>query len=65
MRRATMPAIRPRGRRWATWRAVSNATQSLLAGRKRELGIAFDSGMGVGRDLTLTFELGRGRGLGL
>jgi Ti-type conjugative transfer relaxase TraA len=39
--------------------------ESLLAGRKRELGITFDSGMGVGRDLTLTFGLGRGRGLGL
>ncbi len=39
--------------------------ESLLAGRKRELGIAFDLGMGVGRDLTLTFGLGRGRGLGL
>jgi Ti-type conjugative transfer relaxase TraA len=39
--------------------------ESLLAGRKRELGISFDSGMGVGRDLTLTFGLGRGRGLGL
>lgn len=39
--------------------------ESLLAGRKRELGISFDSGMGVGRDLTLTFGLGRGRSLGL
>ena len=39
--------------------------ESLLAGRKRELGISFESGMGVGRDLTLTFGLGRGRGLGL
>ncbi|UJX45271.1 Ti-type conjugative transfer relaxase TraA [Xanthobacter sp. YC-JY1] len=39
--------------------------ESLLAGRKRQLGISFDSGMGVGRDLTLTFGLGRGRGLGL
>ena len=39
--------------------------ESLLAGRKRELGISFDSGMGVSRDLTLTFGLGRGRGLGL
>lgn len=39
--------------------------ESLLAGRKRELGIAFDSGMGIGRDLTLTFGLGRGRDLGL
>ncbi|WP_054309433.1 Ti-type conjugative transfer relaxase TraA [Mesorhizobium sp. 1M-11] len=39
--------------------------ESLLAGRKRELGISFDSGMGIGRDLTLTFGLGRGRGLGL
>ncbi|WP_315766595.1 MULTISPECIES: Ti-type conjugative transfer relaxase TraA [unclassified Bradyrhizobium] len=39
--------------------------ESLLAGRKRELGISFDSGMGVGRDLSLTFGLGRGRGLGL
>jgi len=39
--------------------------ESLLAGRKRELGISFDSGMSVGRDLTLTFGLGRGRGLGL
>ena len=33
--------------------------ESLLAGRKRELGIAFDSGMGIGRDLTLTFGLDR------
>jgi Ti-type conjugative transfer relaxase TraA len=39
--------------------------ESLLTGRKRELGISFDSGMGVGRDLTLSFGLGRGRGLGL
>jgi Ti-type conjugative transfer relaxase TraA len=39
--------------------------ESLLAGRKRELGISFDSGMGVGRDLTLTFGLGRGRSLGM
>ena len=39
--------------------------ESLLANRKRELGISFDSGMGVARDLTLTFGLGRGRGLGL
>ncbi len=39
--------------------------ESLLAGRKRELGISFDPGMGVGRNLTLSFGLGRGRGLGL
>jgi hypothetical protein len=35
--------------------------ESLLAGRKREFGIALASGMGGGRDLTL--GLGRGRGL--
>ena len=37
--------------------------ESLLANRKRELGINFDSGMGVGRDLALGLGLGRGRGL--
>lgn len=39
--------------------------ESLLANRKRELGISFDLGMGVSRDLVLGFGLGRGRGLGL
>ncbi|TWG99369.1 Ti-type conjugative transfer relaxase TraA [Mesorhizobium sp. J18] len=37
--------------------------ESLLANRKRELGISFDTGMGVGRDLALGLGLGRGRGL--
>ncbi|MBS7696194.1 MULTISPECIES: Ti-type conjugative transfer relaxase TraA [unclassified Chelatococcus] len=37
--------------------------ESLLASRKRELGISFDSGMGVGRDIALGLGLGRGRGL--
>jgi hypothetical protein len=37
--------------------------ESLLEGRKRDLGISFDSGMGIGRDLALSHGLGRGRGL--
>lgn len=39
--------------------------ESLLANRKRDLGISFDTGLGVGRDLALSHGLGRGRGLGL
>ena len=41
--------------------------ESILAGRKRDLGINgdFDSGRSLGRDLALTHGLGRGRGLGL
>ena len=39
--------------------------ESLLEGRKRDLGISFDSGMGIGRDLALSHGLGRGRGLGI
>lgn len=39
--------------------------ESLLEGRKRDLGISFDSGLGIGRDLALTHGLGRGRGLGI
>ncbi len=39
--------------------------ESLLANRKRELGIDFDSGHSLGRDLAISHGLGRGRGLGL
>ncbi|RCS22110.1 Ti-type conjugative transfer relaxase TraA [Phyllobacterium salinisoli] len=41
--------------------------ESILANRKRELGIRmdFDAGMSVGKQLTLNYGLGRGRGLGL
>lgn len=37
----------------------------ILAGCKKDLGINFDTGMGVGRDLTLSHGLGIGRRLGL
>jgi Ti-type conjugative transfer relaxase TraA len=37
--------------------------ESLLAGRKRELGIAFDSGRRLGIELAFTHGLGRGRGI--
>ncbi len=39
--------------------------ESLLEGRKRDLGISFDTGLGVGRDLALSHGLGRGRSLGI
>lgn len=41
--------------------------ESLLANRKRELGIPFESGRSLGRELAFThgLDLGRGRGLGL
>ncbi|MCO5059307.1 MAG: AAA family ATPase, partial [Rhizobiaceae bacterium] len=39
--------------------------ESLLANRKRELGISFETGRGVGEDLAFTHGLGRGRGIGL
>jgi Ti-type conjugative transfer relaxase TraA len=41
--------------------------ESLLAGRKKQLGIDmdFDSGMRLGRQLALSHGLGRGRGIGL
>jgi hypothetical protein len=41
--------------------------ESLLANRKRELGISFESGRSLGRELAFThgIDLGRGRGLGL
>jgi len=41
--------------------------ESVLAGRKRELGIAFDSGRSLGRELAFThgIDFDRGRGLGL
>jgi hypothetical protein len=35
--------------------------ESLLAGRKRDLGIAFDTGRSLGHDLALGLGLGRGR----
>ena len=47
IRRAISPATRPRAQRWAIWREVSNAirnSKSILANRKWELGIAFESG---------------------
>ena len=39
--------------------------ESLLEGRKRDLGISFESGLGISRDLALSHGLGRGRGLGI
>ncbi len=41
--------------------------ESLLANRKRELGISFDSGRSLGRELAFShgIDLGRGRGIGL
>ena len=41
--------------------------ESILANRKRELGIAFESGRRLGHELALThgIDLGRGRGLGI
>jgi Ti-type conjugative transfer relaxase TraA len=41
--------------------------ESILANRKRELGIAFESGRRLGQELAFThgIDLGRGRGLGL
>jgi hypothetical protein len=41
--------------------------ESLLANRKRELGIAFESGRSLGRELVFAhgIDLGRGRGIGL
>ena len=37
--------------------------ESLLANRKRELGIAFESGRRLGIELAFTHGLGRGRGI--
>ncbi len=41
--------------------------ESILANRKQELGIAFESGRRLGQDLAFThgIDLGRGRGIGL
>jgi hypothetical protein len=39
--------------------------ESLLANRKQQLGISFETGRGLGEDLALTHGLGRGRGIGL
>ena len=41
--------------------------ESILANRKRELGISFDSGRSLGRELAFTqgIDLGRGRGIGI
>ena len=41
--------------------------ESLLEGRKKQLGISmdFDSGMKLGRQLALSHGLGRGRSIGL
>jgi hypothetical protein len=41
--------------------------ESILAGRKNDLGIAFESGRRLGQDLAFVhgIDLGRGRGLGI
>ncbi len=41
--------------------------ESILANRKRELGISFESGRSLGRELAFThgIDLGRGRGIGI
>jgi len=41
--------------------------ESILANRKRELGITFESSRRLGRELAFThgIDLGRGRGLGI
>ena len=41
--------------------------ESILAGRKRDLGIGIDSGRSLGRELAFShgIDLGRGRGIGL
>jgi hypothetical protein len=41
--------------------------ESLLANRKRDLGISFDSGRSLGRELAFShgIDLGRGLGIGL
>ena len=41
--------------------------ESILANRKQELGIAFESGRRLGQDLAFThgIDLGRGRGIGI
>jgi hypothetical protein len=39
--------------------------ESILANRKHELGIAFDSGRRLGQELAFTHGIGRGRGLGI
>ena len=41
--------------------------ESILANRKQELGIAFESGRRLGQELAFThgIDLGRGRGIGI
>jgi hypothetical protein len=41
--------------------------ESILANRKLELGISFDTGRSLGRELAFThgIDLGRGRGIGI
>jgi hypothetical protein len=39
--------------------------ESILANRKRGLGIAFESGRRLGQDLAHGIDLGRGRGIGI
>jgi len=39
--------------------------ESLLEGRRRDLGISFESGLGISRDLAISHGLGRGRGRGI
>jgi Ti-type conjugative transfer relaxase TraA len=39
--------------------------ESILANRKRDLGIAFESGRRLGQELAFGIDIGRGRGLGI
>jgi hypothetical protein len=39
--------------------------ESILANRKRDLGIAFESGRRLGRELAFTHGIDLGRGLGI
>ena len=70
IRRATCPATRPRGRRWATWRKASNAIRSLNPSSptaSATLASQIESGRRLGLELAFThgIDLGRGRGIGL
>jgi hypothetical protein len=62
MRREIIPAARPRVRRWATCdEPRTPCTDGIPApGRKRKLGIDFDSGHSLGRDPAISHGLGRG-----
>ena len=70
IRRATCPATRPRGRRWATWRRALNAIRSLNPSSQaasETSASGSNSGRSLGRELAFNhgIDLGRGRGIGL